>query len=226
MQSSLRLISIALTVAIGKTILASMVIQEARKLSPSPTTLFFYFKQGDTARDNFRSMAHTLLAQLLKQDSGIFDYVYNRCCTSAEELLTSRVLIEELLVFALRNCESAYIVLDGLDECGGEEGKSNARQERKRIVEFFRDMIENTDPNSSDPDRIRCLFVSRKDSARKDFNGLPDIPVTLENNENDIDEYNYTQSQNLGVKFGISSEKMKEIAGFVSAFAEGKHVIP
>lgn len=189
-----------------------MVVEEARKLSPTPTIVFFYFKQGDDDRDNFISMARSLLAQLLKQDAGILDYVYDSCCNSGEAFLTSRVLIEKLLTFALGNCDSAYIVLDGLDEC-------RSRDERKTIVEFFRNVIENLDP---DPDRLRCLFVSRKDSARKDFNGLAHIAVDLENNEDDIEAFNHAQSQKLGVKLGVSEKRLQEIVKLVSAFADGK----
>jgi hypothetical protein len=205
-----------LKIALGKTVLASMVVEKARKLSPKPTVLFFYFKQGDTERDTFMSMARTLLAQLLRQDKGILDYVYNKCCNSGETFLTSHPLIEELLIFALRNCKSAYIVLDGLDEC-------SSRAERKTIVKFFRNEIENLDPSC--PDRLRCLFVCREDSARKDFKGLAHIAVDVGNNEGDIDTFCQIQSQNLRERMeGLSEPKLRAVADFVSAFAEGKTV--
>jgi hypothetical protein len=188
-----------------------MVVEAARNLSPKPTILSFFFKEGDGDRDNFVSMARCLLSQLLQQDAGILDYVYMRCCNSGQAFLTSRVLIEDLLRFALSNCSSAYIVLDGLDECC-------SREERRTIVEFFRNLVENLDP---DPDRIRCLFVSRKDSARKDFSGLANIAVDLENNEDDIDTFSHIQSQKLR-ELGVSDQRLQEIVDFVSAFAEGK----
>ena len=190
-----------------------MVVEAARNLSPKPNILSFFFKEGEGDRDNFVSMARCLLSQLLQQDAGILDYVYMRCCNSGQAFLTSRVLIEELLLFALSNCSFAYIVLDGLDECC-------SREERRTIVEFFRNLVENLDP---DPDRIRCLFVSRKDSARKDFSGLANIAVDLENNEDDIDTFSHIQSQKLR-GLGVSDQRLQEIVDFVSAFAEGKPV--
>ncbi|PVH75487.1 hypothetical protein DL98DRAFT_466362 [Cadophora sp. DSE1049] len=195
----------------GKTILASMVVEEAKKLSPTPTILFFYCKQDEGDRDNFISMARTLLSQLLMQNPSLLDYIYNKCCNSGEAFLSSRVIIEEILSFSLENCNSAYIVLDGLDECC-------SRDERRNIVEFFRNLIENLDP---DPDRLHCLFVSRKDSARKDFYGLANIEVGREFNEDDIDAFSQVQSQKLGAKLGISGIRLQEIVNFVSAFAEG-----
>ena len=192
-----------------------MVVEEAKKLLPIPTILFFYFKQDEDDRNNFVSMARTLIAQLLTQNAGIIDYVYNKCCNSGEAFLRSRVLVEELLRFALENCNSAYIVLDGIDECC-------SRQERKSIVEFFRNLIENLDP---DPERLHCLFVSRKDSARKDFNDLENIGVGLEFNQSDIDTFSQVQSHKLGAKLGVSEKRLQEIVDFVSVFAEGKHFL-
>jgi hypothetical protein len=191
-----------------------MVVEEIGKLSPRPTILFFYFKQDVSDRDNFISMARSFLAQMLKQDRGILDYLYDKCCNSGEVFLTSRVLVETLLSFALGTCDSAYIVLDGLDECC-------SRGERKTIVEFFRHLIENLNP---EPDRLRCLFVSRKDSARKDFEGLAQIAVGLETNEEDIDNFSRIQSQKIKAVFGVSEQRLQEIVTFVSAFAEGEPI--
>ena len=184
-------------------------------MSPKPIVLFFYFKHSDNDRDSFVPMARTLLAQLLKQDTGILDYIYSKCCKTGEPFLNSRPLIEELLLFALNNCNSAYIILDGLDECA-------SRDERKTIVEFFRKIIEIHD-HDQDADRLRCMFVSRKDNARKDFTGLADIAVDLDKNEDDIDAFCQFRSQELGEVLQIAEDKLKEIASVVSAFADGKH---
>src|ERR1700712_1201656 len=123
-----------ITKFVGKTILASLVVEEAQKLFPTPTVLYFYFKHEDSDRNNYISMARTFLTQLLKANEGLLDYLYSKCGSSGEDFLTSQVLIEELLEFALGNCMSAYIILDGLDEC--------PRHERNAIVHWFRDMIE------------------------------------------------------------------------------------
>jgi hypothetical protein len=93
-------------------------------------------------------------------------YFYKKCYSSTETELTSPYLIEELLNFAFKKCKSAYIVLDGLDEC--------AREERKKITQWFRKLVE--DLPTSEPERLRCLFVSRDDGvARKDFSGIVSI---------------------------------------------------
>ena len=202
--------------ATGKTVLASLVVEEARKLKPASSVLFFYFKQEDSDRHNFLSMARTFLMQILEQNPHALDYFYSKCCSSGGALLTSRALIEELLTLALGNCDSAYIVLDGLDECC-------SRKERGEIVSWFREMIENLPPDVRD--RLRCLFISQHDSARKDYRDLASITVDADNNEEDIEIFSKVQSERLVVKLGIPKQKAGDIAASVAASAEGKSTL-
>lgn len=179
------------------------------------TVLFFYFKQKDTDRNNFIAMARTFLTQILQQNPHTLDFFYNKCCSSGGTLLTSRAAIEELLRFALENCDSVYIVLDGLDEC-------SSRKERGEIVSWLRGIVENLDPDVCD--RIRCLFVSQRDSARKDYSDLPTITADAENNKKDIEAFSKIQSQKLVKKLEIPDDQALKIAAFVSASAEGESV--
>ncbi|QDS73385.1 hypothetical protein FKW77_007459 [Venturia effusa] len=125
---------------VGKSILASIVIDEARSLRPQPIVLFFYFKQEDT-------------------------------------------------------------------------------EQKKSVVTFFRKLIED---QGQDADRLRCLFVGRKDSARKDFKGLAQIAVNSENNEGDINAFGQCRSRELGELLNIPSAELERISNLVAAFADGK----
>ena len=197
---------------IGKTILASLVIEEAQKLKPTPTVLFFYCKHKNSERDNFNAVARSLLAQLLKQDRDMLPYFYERCCESGEAVLDSRALIEELLKLAFDNCKSAYIILDGLDEC--------ARDERKEITQWFRKLVE--DLPTSEPERLRCLFVSQDDGvARKDFSGLANIKIKSEDNKHDINLYSRIEADKLKLTFNLAEERAAGIASTVANSVEG-----
>ncbi|KAF2827401.1 hypothetical protein CC86DRAFT_290274 [Ophiobolus disseminans] len=195
----------------GKTVLASLVVQEARKLKPASTVLFFYFMQEDTDRHTFFSMARTFLMQILEQNPDTLDYFYSKCCGSGI-LLSSRALIEDLLKLALANCDSTYIVLDGLDQCV-------SRKERGEVVRWFRDVTEDLPPHMRH--RFHCLFISQNDSARKDYRDLASITVDADKNEDDIEEFSKIQSKRLVAKLGISEKEASEIAVSVSASAEG-----
>ncbi|RYN55439.1 hypothetical protein AA0118_g8672 [Alternaria tenuissima] len=196
----------------GKTVLASFVVEEARKLESNPTVLFFYFKREDSDRNSFLSMARTLLSQILEQNHYTLDYFYSKCCSSGSAVLSSRLLVEELLSFALRNCQSAYIVLDGLDECC-------TRKERGEIASWFRDLIENGPPEIRNG--LHCMFISQHDSARKDYRDLPSITADDDNNEEDIEAFCKVQAEKLVTNLQIAEHKALEIAERVSAAAEG-----
>lgn len=182
-------------------------MEEARKLTPTPAVLFFYCKHGNAERDNFLAIARSLLAQLLKHDKGLLFYFYQKCCDSGEAVLNSPAIVEELLVLAFKNCKNAYIILDGLDEC--------PRNERKAIAQWFRELVE--DLPSSDPDRLRCLFVSQDDgAARKDFAGLASIKIRTEDIKHDIDEFSRVEAGKVKEELGLSEEKTSTLARTVA----------
>lgn len=187
----------------GKTILASLVIEEVQKLNPRPTVLFFYCKDGDCQRDNFVSIARGLLAQLLKQNKEMLPYLFEEASNSSDSVLTNPATSKELLDMGIRNCKSVYIILDGIDEC--------SRDERKSITCWFRNLIEELPPSNAEA--IRCLFVSQDDgAARKDFAGLSTIAISARDNKNDIKEYSTIWAERIKEKFGISDHMSSNIA--------------
>jgi len=193
-------------------VLAPLVIEQAKQIQPACTVVFFYFKHRDKERNNFLSMARSLLMQVLRQNRHALDYFYSKCCNSGGVPLTSLAAVKELLELALKNCNSVYIVLDGLDECLN-------RKERGDIVSWFRELIENLSPDISD--QIRCLFISQIDSARKDFRDLATITMDAGNNKADIEVFSQLQSRRLVEKLRISNEQASEIASRVSILANG-----
>jgi hypothetical protein len=195
-------------------VLASLVIEEAQNLSSRPTVLFFYCKHANSDRDNFVAVARSLLSQLLKQDDVLLPYFYQKCCASGEAVLTSIDIIEDLFLFALDNCKRVYIILDGIDEC--------SREERKKIVQWFRKLVE--DLPSSDPDRYRCMFVSQEDGvARKDFSGLANIKIKIEDNKSDTDEYCRIESDKVKHRFNLPDNKAASIMKTVASSVGGKY---
>ena len=189
-------------VSIGKTILASLVVEEVQSLNPRPTVLFFYCKNGDVQRDNFVSIARGLLAQLLQQNKDLLPYFYEKASNSPDPVLSNPPIVKELLDMGIRNCKSVYIIFDGLDEC--------SRDERKHITHWFRKLIEELPPANAEA--IRCLFVSQDDSAaRKDFAGISAITVRSQDNEADIREYSSVWADKIKKKFKITEQMRNDI---------------
>ncbi|KAK8068838.1 hypothetical protein PG994_005454 [Apiospora phragmitis] len=193
----------------GKTMLASLVVQKAKELEPAPVVLYFYCKYDNPERDNFVSLGRSLLAQLLHHDNGLLPTFYQESCRSVDTILSSPKSVRELLTLAFGNCKSAYIILDGLDEC--------PRQERQNITKWFCELVENL-PND-EPERLRCLFISQDDGpARKDFDRLDHrIKIDTKDSQNDIKEYCRVEAAKLLDNYpSLPGEKVYSIAETVA----------
>ncbi|OQD95723.1 hypothetical protein PENSOL_c019G09356 [Penicillium solitum] len=200
----------------GKTVLASLAIEEARKLTPKPTVLFFYCKHGDPERNSFLALARSLLAQILEQDQNLLLYFYQECCNSKEAVLTSPEKVTKLLDFAFKNCKSAYIIIDGLDEC--------ERDQRKSIAQWFRTLVESLP--ITEPWRLRCLFTSQNDSlARKDFDEIASLTIGPDDIKNDLQGFCRREADQLRASLYISEDMADSIAATVAQQAGGMFLL-
>ena len=107
---------------IGKTVLASLIVDETRKL-PNATTTFFYCKGSDEQRNGFLTVAKSLLSQIALMQDFVLHYLYEEASKSNEAVLSTTAIAKRLLEVALNSCERVYIVLDGLDEYSREDRK-------------------------------------------------------------------------------------------------------
>ncbi|KAJ5373531.1 hypothetical protein N7517_005537 [Penicillium concentricum] len=200
----------------GKTVLASLAIEETRKLTPKPTVLFFYCKHGDPERNNFLALARSLLAQILEQDQNLLLYFYQQCCNSKDAVLTSPEKVTTLLTFALKNCKSAYIIIDGLDEC--------ERDQRKDIAQWFRTLVETLP--IAEPWRLRCLFTSQNDSlSRKDFDEIASLTIRTDDIKNDLQGFCRREADQLRASLYISEDMADSIAARVAQQAGGMFLL-
>lgn len=124
-------------------------------------------------------------------------------------------LVQEMLEFLLASCESAYIIIDGLDEC--------EREERKVMTQWFRRLVESLPGNA--PDRLRCLFVSQDDRIGvKDLQGLAKINIEAQDNKQDILFYSRVQAHELRRKFEFSEEESSRFAIAVTDSVKGMNL--
>ncbi|PYH69627.1 uncharacterized protein BO88DRAFT_443625 [Aspergillus vadensis CBS 113365] len=193
----------------GKTVLASIVIDELSRL-PGAIVAYFYCKHGDERRNSVDSVTRSILAQVLDQNPDLLPYYYEKAHMNAS--LTSSTVSERLLCTSLRSCRRVYIVLDGLDECG--------RAARKNIVNLFRQMVEQT---VIDAGFIRCLFVSQEDgAAAEDFEGIECIKIGQRNFE-DISAFARVWQQTIVTKFG-GNNRLLHIQDHITKRAKGMFI--
>jgi hypothetical protein len=148
---------------LGKTIIASLIIDECLKLRDSKTDeislAYFYCKDQDGQRNKFSNVAKAILSQLLQQNPGILPYLYDECLKSAKVTLVSPQGCAKLLSTVLQAVPKIFIVIDGIDEC--------EQKERRAILNFLVPAI-----NDCEPGNIRGFFISQE---------LNDIKTALHN---------------------------------------------
>jgi hypothetical protein len=202
----------------GKTILTSLLVDEARKLS-SIKVVFFYCKHHDSQRDSFLAVARSMLWQLLQHgeqpqlDESLLAYFYENASTSGESLLNSINNAKDMLDIALRKFDKVYIILDGLDEC--------PIKEKKLIASWFRNVVDSITEDESEA--MRCLFVSQDDNdCGKLFSGIPISKISSIENSSDISVFCQSWATNIRQKFRLSEAEGGSIAIKVTQRADGK----
>ncbi|KAF4883968.1 Vegetative incompatibility protein HET-E-1 [Colletotrichum fructicola] len=200
----------------GKTVLASIVVEEAKALSHEPTVLYFYCKADNQEKNNFLAIGRSLLRQLLGQNPDLLYYFDQKYQSSTEAILTTVSDVEELLRTGITNTSSTYIILDGIDEC--------PREERQVISRWFRQLVE--DQPQADPDKIRCLFVSQDDGiARKDFRDVASFKIKAGDNREDIVQFSLQWAMKIQQRFRLEEKERVSIAQRIPDVCQGMFLL-
>ncbi|KAH4922495.1 hypothetical protein HBI23_095700 [Parastagonospora nodorum] len=199
----------------GKTVLASLVIDEAqnpKQRQQGISVVFFYCRYLDSKRSTFLGLARGLLAQLLSQDDDLLSYLHDKASTSGQTTLSTTSVARDLLEISVRNSDKLYVVIDGLDEC--------ERDERRKIVAFFEDIHASLPQDEADS--LRCLFLSQDDSiARKDFAKVSSLKITEAHTRKDIQSYSLARSKDIQAKFSLTADRQYDVYQMIVNKAEG-----
>lgn len=142
---------------LGKSILASVIIEELRKENALPLA-FFYCKNADPSRRSYVHVMKGLLAQLIHHERHVVPYYYDKAIASSGQTLASARAIAAYLHDMMRVTENAVIVIDGLDEC--------ERDERNDILTSLVDLVHQCDYDR--PGKLRLCIVSRNEKDIRD----------------------------------------------------------
>lgn len=198
---------------IGKTILASFIIETIQKI-PNIQVTFFYCKHTDPLRSTFLSIAKSMLIQLLCKNKSLLSYLYEKSSTSGESCLETVALAKDLLKTALKSMDNVFIIIDGLDEC--------EREHKCAIISWFKAIIDT----SAEPDSggIRALLISQDDGEiRRLLPSVPELRIKSEDNLEDIRSYTAYKAIGLQKKFDLPTTTIGEISSIVCARAEGEN---
>jgi hypothetical protein len=197
---------------IGKTVLASLVIEEAKKLQ-NVHVAFFYCRYQDGDRNTFLGIARGILSQLLFEDDALLSYLYEKVSTSGQVTLSMESTAKELLETSLKTFPKLYVVIDGIDEC--------ERDERREIVSFFEKTWESLP--QSDMDSLRCMFISQDDNfARKDFANMSSLKITESDTKQDIAAYVKARSMEVKTNLDLTTDRQDWVSDRILRSADGK----
>lgn len=208
-----------MTKKLGKTTLVSRIIAYLRSQRKASTTplLFFYFKHHEETKRSMDGMLRAILVQLLYQDDTLVEYFYRKCCsTSTSELVTN---LEELAVKSLKSQRRCLIVLDGLDECGGDQDIEH--KESGVIIKWFKNAII---PTSHSEGRCIQLFLAgqRDGVLNQHLSAYPSINLDTTNAHiRDIRGYVESRTSEIGERFSLSHDSQTEIMEKVIAASKG-----
>ncbi|KAK0654181.1 hypothetical protein QBC41DRAFT_386563, partial [Cercophora samala] len=196
----------------GKSVLASIIIDEARNLDTDTTVAFFFCQPNDTNTNTFVAVARGLISQLMTQNSSLITSLAEQRSLSGQVTLSTADLAKSMLKDALGCCKNTYIVIDGLDSC--------SRKDRKEIVSTIRSLVDSLPKEQMDD--VRCVFLSQNDGfAKKDLGDLPTITITPKDNKSDIENYWNSCKNHLETRLGSLQALGIDIVKVVTARAHG-----
>ena len=171
-----RLIPLCKLTQAGKTVLASVIVEECQE-DKSFATIFFYCKHDDPEKKNCNSILKSLLSQLVTQCRDLVPHFYDKYLASGELTLNSAKLIKQLLELCCDSLAKQYIIIDGLDEC--------SKAERNLVMSFFNSLVDRHDTKA--PGKTRILFVSQDEfDIEKGLSTAAVIRLNPTDNESDI----------------------------------------
>jgi Cdc6-like AAA superfamily ATPase len=171
---------------VGKTILATFVIDEIQSRKKGAPILYFFCnsKGNDKQRCKAVAVIRSLLYQLWKftNTNQNFRDLWTKVNSSCAVDLQHRYYVHKYInVFrlALSRIPLVYIVIDGLDEC----------DDRESWLSKLVGLLRGQDPEAKLTTRIKIIITSRiENNIARELLGFPFVEITSQKTRTDVDE--------------------------------------
>ncbi|KAN0113190.1 NACHT domain containing protein [Hyaloscypha variabilis] len=185
----------------GKSVLASVIIEEIQQKELAPVA-FFYCKHQNADKNKFISIIRAVLSQFVAQQRHVVPFYHDEGIASGELPLQSMKLCKKLLRYMLQNIPKGFLIIDGIDECDVNE--------RKSLLDFLNEIIHLCD--STNPGKIRILILSREEPDIKKYLSIGTV-VRLDSQDTlqDIELYVRHRARLVQRKFGLNAEDQEYI---------------
>jgi hypothetical protein len=218
-QSSLQTALLTFTYP-GKTILASVVIDECKKRKDFLTS-YYYCHYNEAKGNAMVGVLKGLVDQLLNQYPQLLPHCYTRRTNSGGPSLQSVDVAKRLLEDFCTAIPKLFIVVDGLDEYDATE--------RKQLLEYLMQLMRQCDDD--EPAKLRVLIVSQDypDIKRALYTSgihrlAPKI-ITLSSSDNEKDIYIFVRAWVDRIKHKhhpLSDEQVEYLLKLTVAKADGE----
>ncbi|OMP84370.1 Vegetative incompatibility protein HET-E-1 [Diplodia seriata] len=198
----------------GKTVLASLIIDECRR-SSHRQTMFFFHKHGEEKKNSLIATLRGLLSQAVRVQPQLIPYLFEEAAKSGSSLLEDVELAKALTEISLAAFDSIFLVLDGLDEC--------PMSSKKPITTFFRSLVDKC--HQQRPGAFRCCFFSQQDNDIGDLlKTVPSFTITGKQNSTDIRSFCRIKAETIREELEYPEEMADRMADKVSSRADGMFV--
>ncbi|KIW70328.1 hypothetical protein, variant [Phialophora macrospora] len=209
----------------GKTVLASLMIEECQQKTDSKV-LYFYCVEKDETKNTYISVAKSLIWQALSESTeALLPYCYDQLKKNAVQMSHSKNYIATLLESILQRAAQQedildqqsiptriYVVIDGLDECELEEWQ--------RLVESMRQLTQSW--NRTHYGRLRVMLISQHtNQIESALKGAASFSITPGDNADDIRGYAEQKVKAIQQKFDLGNEERTGIVRETCSQADG-----
>ncbi|KAF6808246.1 zinc finger protein [Colletotrichum sojae] len=175
---------------------------------PAHSVAYFYFKHGNTEKNNHNSFLRAFLLQLMDQNRTVSHEFAQELSAKADVAIRATNSLETLVKRALEEYPTSFLVLDGLDEC--------AAGEARKTVQWLLSLV-------GDISDIRVIFSGQRDGLLDVLlSDRPSIPLESSHHAQDIQNFCRSRCKQLRTSFkGMEASLEEQIFTLVTTRAKG-----
>lgn len=203
---------------VGKTVLASHIIDYCREQRKDYKTSYFYCREKDPSLDNCLAIYKVLLHQMLNHHEEMLPSCNDKRLKGNNDVLSDTGPAELLI---RRFCEAdfnQFIVIDGLDEI-------EAKQ-RKEVIHFLTGIVNECDKR--DAGNIRVLFISHDLADLRKMKCMEStivLELDPENTQGAIRNFFDKKIEELKEKMPLRDNDLGKIRELVLTRSKGAHSV-
>lgn len=201
---------------VGKTILASKIVESCKDISGFKTS-YFYCQNGYDSTTTCNSILKGLVHQMINHCDALVPFCHDKMNRTGESTLTTEDLAKQLLEQICKEIPKQFIIIDGLDECD--------QAQRGNLLKVLTAIVKVCD-ETLDSGKPRLLIVSRKLGDIEHYLAEANwMEIRRHDNRQDIEAFVRYKKGPLQAKFALSQQVTDDLETATNLYAEGIYTI-